>query len=469
MRGKKRRQVKPNFIIDNERIKNRRIIANEFNKYFASIASNLNEVYSGDQVRISSLPSFTDYLPKSESSSIYLRECDYDEIMKIISELTNGKASDIPIHVIKKASQIISPFLVKFFNECLMEGYFPDELKTGRISPIYKKEDEQLLENYRPVSTLPVFGKILEKLIYVRFYNFFVSKGIIHENQYGFRKGHSTSHALNYSVEHVQSLISKKQHVLGIFIDLSKAFDTIDHRKLKTKLNNYGIRGNALKLIDSYLSDRKQYVSVLDTNSEELPVCFGVPQGSVLGPLLFILYINDICNITDKGKFVLFADDTNIFVAAESKKKAYDTANEVLLAVSKYMEVNLLHINVKKCCYMYFSPTKRPYTEGSDADCLNSCLMELFTIVKSRTPVSLYYLLNISNRKDSLLITPSPTNQFLYKSAWLWNNLRKTGLIDFSSPYKSVKGLLKFSLLKAQSMHGTDWCEYNFNDFANNK
>ena len=620
LRGKKRRQVKPNFIIDNERIKNRRIIANEFNKYFASIASNLNEVYSGDQVRISSLPSFTDYLPKSESSSIYLRECDYDEIMKIINELTNGKSSDIPIHVIKKASQIISPFLVKFFNECLMDGYFPDELKTGRISPIYKKEDEQLLENYRPVSTLPVFGKILEKLIYVRFYNFFVSKGIIHENQYGFRKGHSTSHALNYSVEHVQSLISKKQHVLGIFIDLSKAFDTIDHRKLKTKLNNYGIRGNALKLIDSYLSDRKQYVSVLDTNSEELPVRFGVPQGSVLGPLLFILYINDICNITDKGKFVLFADDTNIFVAAESKKKAYDTANEVLLAVSNYMEVNLLHINVKKCCYMYFSPTKRPNTEGSDADCLNlsinsriisqvsetkflgviiddklswkpqilslnrklrsacgrlyrikkclpeslyeqlyhslfeshlgfaisvwggvssnqlkplfitqkmcirilfgnsenyndkfrtcararpfhsqrlgndfyvkestkplfnkhellavenlyryRCLMELFTIVKSRTPVSLYYLFNISNRKDSLLITPSPTNQFLYKSAWLWNNFRKTGLLDFSSPYKSVKGLLKFSLLKAQSMHGTDWCEYNFNDFANDK
>ena len=123
--------------------------------------------------------------------------------MKIINELTNGKSSDIPIHVIKKASQIISPFLVKFFNECLLEGYFPDELKTGRISPIYKKEDEQLLENYRPVSTLPVFGKILEKLIYVRFYDFFVSKGIIHENQYGFRKGHSTSHALNYSVEHV--------------------------------------------------------------------------------------------------------------------------------------------------------------------------------------------------------------------------------------------------------------------------
>ena len=619
LRGKKRRQIKPNFIIDNERVKNRRIIANEFNKYFASIASNLNEVYSSDQVRISSLPSFTDYLPKSESSSIYLRECDHDEIMKIINELTNGKSSDIPIHVIKKASRTISPFLVKYFNECLTNGYFPDELKTGRISPIYKKENEQLLENYRPVSTLPVFGKILEKLIYVRFYSFFISKGIIHENQYGFRKGHSTSHALNYSVEHVQSLIRKKQHVLGIFIDLSKAFDTIDHRKLITKLNNYGIRGNALRLIESYLSNRKQFVTVLDTESDQLPVNFGVPQGSVLGPLLFILYINDICNITDKGKFVLFADDTNIFVAAESKKKAYEVANEVLVAVSKYMEVNLLHINVKKCCYMYFPPTKRPNVEEYDTDSFNlsidsriisrvtetkflgviiddrlswkpqilslnrklrsacgrlyrikkcipeslykqlyhslfeshlgfaisvwggvssnqlkplfitqkmcirilfgdsesyrdkyrtcarvrtiksqrlgnefhvkestkplfnkhellavenlfryRCLVELFTLVKSRTPVSLYYLLNVSNRKDNLLITPSPTNQFLYKSAWLWNDFRKTGLVDFSSPYKSVKGLLKFSIMKAQGMYGNDWCEYNFTEFASN-
>ncbi|KAL5269787.1 hypothetical protein ACHWQZ_G003301 [Mnemiopsis leidyi] len=125
-----------------------------------------------------------------------------------------------------------------------------------------------------------------------------------------------------------------KQHVLGIFIDLSKAFDTIDHQKLITKLNNYGIRGNALRLIDSYLSNRKQFVSVLDVESDQLPVHFGVPQGSVLGPLLFVLYINDICNITNKGKFVLFADDTNIFVAANSKRKAYDIANEVLLAVT---------------------------------------------------------------------------------------------------------------------------------------
>ena len=137
----------------------------------------------------------------------------------------NGKSSDIPIHIVKASSHVIAPCLAKYFNHCLMEGYFPDILKTGRISPIYKKENEELLENYRPVSTLPVFGKILEKLIYRRFYSFFVAKGTINENQFGFRKNHSTSHALNYSVESIECLLRNKQHVLGIFIDLSKAFD----------------------------------------------------------------------------------------------------------------------------------------------------------------------------------------------------------------------------------------------------
>ena len=249
----------------------------------------------------------------------------------------------------------------------MQEGYFPDILKTGRISPIYKKENEELLENYRPVSTLPVFGKILEKLIYKRFYSFFVAKGILNENKFRFRKNHSTSHALNYSVENIESLLRNKQHVLGIFIDLSKAFDTIDHNKLLAKLNNYGIRGNALKLISSYLSNRKQFVNVLNEKSDELLVEFGVPQGSVLGPLLFILYINDLCKITDMGKFVLFADDTNIFVASDTKDKVYDMANKVLKAVSTYMNVNLLHINAKKSCYMYFCPSRR-----SDNDPNNS-------------------------------------------------------------------------------------------------
>ena len=268
----------------------------------------------------------------------------------------------------KQCSQTISEHLTRIYNNCMNEGVFPDQLKKGKITPIYKKEDEELLENYRPVSTLPVFGKIFEKIIYSRLYNFFLSRGIIFENQFGFRKNHLTSHALNFSVNHVEEKLNNKNHVLGIFIDLSKAFDTLPFDMLLNKLSNDGVRGNALKLLSSYLNNRYQYVSVLGEESEPLPVNLGVPQGSVLGPLLFLIYINDIYRCSTLGKFVLFADDTNIFVAAETKEQAHKIANEILNSVCQYMRHNLLHINIKKSCYMYFSPIKRKTVDNTEND-----------------------------------------------------------------------------------------------------
>ena len=320
----------------------------------------MNNAYNEiGELNLTQIPSFEDYLPRSNPGSIYLNDCSPEEIRDIIKEFQNGKSSDVPIHVIKMASPVISPIICAIYNRCMKNGNFPDELKTGRISPIYKKENEQLLENYRPVSTLPIFGKIFEKIIYARLYSFVTSKNLIYGNQYGFRKGHSTNHAINYSVTYINKLILEKKHVLGIFIDLSKAFDNISHEKLLCKLNRYGIRGNAHSLIRSYLSNRKQYVSVLGEDSDKLLVEFGVPQGSVLGPLLFIMYINDICNSAQNGKFVLFADDTNIFIADKCIKSLYRKANEVLEAVNQYMKCNLLHINIKKCCYMHFKPSSR--------------------------------------------------------------------------------------------------------------
>ncbi|KAL5268337.1 hypothetical protein ACHWQZ_G002262 [Mnemiopsis leidyi] len=163
IRGKSRHEIKPSFKLDDRKITERRLIANEFNKYFVSIATKLNKGYCNDEIPLEGLPSFTDYLPKSCPTSIYLSDCNQNEIMDIIEELKNGKSSDIPINVIKKSSAIISPHLAQLFNDCMKEGIFPDELKLGKVTPIYKKDNEELFENYRPISTLPVFGKILEK------------------------------------------------------------------------------------------------------------------------------------------------------------------------------------------------------------------------------------------------------------------------------------------------------------------
>ena len=174
LRGKSKKTLKPSFIIGKERITNRRVIANAFNKYFTSIATKLNEnIISEVSLNQHALPSFRQYMNPSNPISIAMFDCDSEEIKKIITELQNGKSSDIPVKVIKRSSNLISPILAKYYNILMDEGIFPDVCKTAKVTPIYKKDDAELLENYRPISTLPIFGKIFEKIIYTRLYSFF--------------------------------------------------------------------------------------------------------------------------------------------------------------------------------------------------------------------------------------------------------------------------------------------------------
>lgn len=355
LRGKTTATIKPSFIINSELIQDRRVIANEFNKFFTSIAADMNKQIGNDDLVLNT-PNFECYMDSKVHNSIYFTECTTAEIESIIKEFQNGKASDIAVCVIKSISPFISPIICEYYNTFMLKGTFPNILKTGRITPIFKKGNSQLFENYRPISTLPILGKIFEKIIYSRLYNYFISKNILYDKQFGFRKNHSTSHAVNYSVNTILGSLQKREHVIGLFVDLSKAFDTICHTKLMKKLKDYGIRGNCYNLLESYLSNRNQLTQFLDAKSDIRSINFGVPQGSVLGPLLFLIYINDIVNATCNGKFVLFADDTTVFIVANTKVDVYQKANIVLEKISKYLRSNQLHINMNKCTYIYFKP-----------------------------------------------------------------------------------------------------------------
>ena len=228
-------------------------------------------------------------------------------------------------------------------------------LKTAKVVPIHKGGSKISIENYRPISLLSAFSKIYEKVMYTRVYDFLSQNNILIENQFGFRKGRSCEQALLTAQNEILASLSKKQISLLILIDFSKAFDMVDHNILLEKLYRYGIRGIAHEWFKSYLKGRKQYVTINGKQSSTLDMLYGVPQGSILGPLLFILYINDIPNINKECTFVLYADDANILISGKTIEEIEEKFNTLAKNLDIWVNSNGLALNLKKTSYMVFS------------------------------------------------------------------------------------------------------------------
>jgi retron-type reverse transcriptase len=237
-----------------------------------------------------------------------------------------------------------------------MTGIVPSKLKIARIAPVYKLSGAKTeCYNYRPISILPALSKILEMAMRERVVLFLDQKNFFIPNQYGFRKNTNTQYAAMDIVIKIQETLDERRFAAGLFIDLAKAFDTVHHGILINKLSRAGIKGRALDWFISYLSNRYHYVELNGIKSRRRLIKFGVPQGSILGPLLFIIFINDITELNLRGMISLFADDTSIFYFGSNPDRLIEDMNWDLSQLNEWLIRNKLIINIKKTNYIIFS------------------------------------------------------------------------------------------------------------------
>lgn len=337
--------------------------ANAFNQYFSTVAKDLtgspltktNSFGCGNCLII--------------SNSFFLEPITSQDIKKHVINLKNSQSSgfdNISNCLLKKIVDFILVPLTYIINLSFEKGVFPAELKHSRVIPVHKKGCEETLANYRPISLISGFSKIIEGIVSEKLYGFLNKFKILQNFQHGFIKGRSINTALDAYINEIVSAIDRGILTVGLFVDFSRAFDCVSHEILLEKLENYGVRGVALRWFASYLSNRTQCVEVGGVSSGNVHIDMGVPQGSVLGPTLFLLYINDLAH-SIRGEGILcinYADDTNILISSKNETEATQRVVEVFNKLQQWSASNGLYINEEKTGIVVFSNRRgvRDYT-----------------------------------------------------------------------------------------------------------
>jgi hypothetical protein len=345
------------ILINNREVTAEIDMAEEFNTYFTTVAAELE----------SNIPP-SDICPLTNVScnvphSFFIYAVNVNEISNLILKLkkTSGNINTLPVKILIKVRDILSPPIANLINKSFSAGIFPSLLKCATVTPVFKSGNPMMCESYRPISVLPTISKIFERAMYSRLIKFIDKHSLISNCQFGFRKGKSTAEAVLRFVNYIYDSLNCKKHSLSIFIDLKKAYDTVNHTILLNKLQRYGIRGLPQSWFKSYLSDRKQNVKIGISHSSVRTVKFGVPQGSILAPLLFLVYINDLPALSKLFSCILFADDTTLSLCDESYLNLITTTNTELEKINQWTVSNRLSLNINKTAAMIFS--NRPHDQ----------------------------------------------------------------------------------------------------------
>ena len=358
------------FIVNNNTISDKLEISESFNKYFSSVG-----LKTSQNVPVTNMK-FTDYLPNPTRHSMFLEPVTPLLITNTTAKLKPKSSSghdEISTKLLKETINNIIVPITDIINKSFGTGVVPHQMKIAKVVPIHKASDSNLLQNYRPISLLTAFSKLLEKLMYDKVISFLNSNNTLYKHQYGFRKKHSTIHPIIHLLNHCADVNNKHspEFTLAIFCDLSKAFDVIDHRILLHKLSTYGIRGNVYTWFENYLSGRTQFVEMDGKRSSHQNIYCGVPQGSILGPLLYLIYVNDISK-SCKCNILFFADDTTIYLSNSDLNVLYTEANIVVNDLYNWFCANKLSLNANKTKYIIIRPPHRPCNLENYHICINN-------------------------------------------------------------------------------------------------